>query len=61
MNVRSTNRLEVSETQEEQAPGGSEQGILSLEGGRLRGNMMADVKYAKDHCVEEESGILGLL
>lgn len=61
MNVRSTDRLEVSETQEEQAPGGSEQGILSLEGRRLRGNTRAAVKYEKEHCVEEVSGVLGLL
>lgn len=35
--------------------------MLSLEGRRLRETTMADIKYEKDHYMEEESGIRGLL
>lgn len=61
LDTRHTNNQEESETQEQQAQGGNKQGVFSLEGRRLRENMMAEVKYEKDHYMGEESGTCGLL
>lgn len=55
---KSIHNQEVSETQ---APRVNEQRIFSLEGRRLRGNMMAHVKYEQDHYVEGESDTCRLL
>lgn len=61
LDTRRGNNQAVLESQEEPAQGGRVQGLLGLEGRRLRENVIANVKYKKHHYMGEESHVCGLL